>query len=214
MVRFDKKPDIPNTGWTKWADAYIKDHNDPTGRKGYSQSHFDLTGKVIAVGTKAQPIAFTSAQSEPEYADWDQLILFGGSRLEYVDLAYARNGANIAGKNTSIRYSKIHNSLWSCIDIFSVQNTIENNEIYHCWHQAVGVKVRGDNIIRNNDIHDAQLAVNCENNANPIITDNRIAAAPIGPECSPGAGNTETTRDSDTVGGTYNGKVIYPSIRP
>lgn len=35
-ILFAKNPDIPNTPWTKFADAYITEHNDPTGREGYN----------------------------------------------------------------------------------------------------------------------------------------------------------------------------------
>src|SRR3989344_1803227 len=94
-ILFDKKPDISNTSWTKFADAYIKDHNDPTGREGYNQSHFDLAAKIVAIGTKDRPIIFTSAQPKGEYADWDQLVLFGGSILDNVELAYSHNGVYI-----------------------------------------------------------------------------------------------------------------------
>ncbi|MBI3495340.1 hypothetical protein HY065_01800 [Candidatus Berkelbacteria bacterium] len=65
-VLFQKNPDIPNTPWSKFADAYITDHNDPTGHTGYNKSHFDLAGKIIAVGTKEKPIIFTSAQAKPD----------------------------------------------------------------------------------------------------------------------------------------------------
>lgn len=210
-ILFDKKPDIEGTGWTKYADAYIKDHNDPTGREGYGQSHFELAGKVSAIGTKDRPIIFTSAQAKPEYADWDQLVALRGSRFEYIELSYAHNGLNINGDNVTVKNSQIHDSLWSCVDIFSTDNVIENNKIYHCWHQGIGVKVVGKNTIKNNVIHDAQLSVNCENRANPILTTNSFEAAPMNPDCPQGTNNTETNRRADTAGGTYDGQLIYPA---
>lgn len=211
QVRFEKKPDVVGTDWTKYADAYITDHNDPTGKAGYGRTHFSIWGKVIARGTADEPIVLTSAQETPDYADWDQLILRSGSILDNVEVAYAHNGVNIDGKGVTIRNSKIHDSLWSCIDIFSTGTTIENNEIYHCWHQAVGVKVTGPNTISGNRIHDAQLSVNCENGADPIITKNAIAAAPLNQECPASNDNTEVPGIPDTAGGTYGGRLIYPS---
>lgn len=211
QVLFDKKLDVQPGNWTKHADAYIKDHDDPTGREGYSKSHFELTGKILAIGTKDRPIIFTSAQAKPEYADWDQIVALGGSRFEYIELAYGHNGLNLSGKNVTIKNSKIHDSLWSCVDIFATGNTIENNEIYHCWHQAVGVKVAGANSVKNNFIHDAQLSVNCENGAKPTIENNRFEAAPINPDCPKGINDNENPRRPDTAGGMYNGQLIYPS---
>lgn len=218
-ILFDKNPDIPNTPWTKFADAYITDHNDPTGREGYNQSHFDLTARVVAVGTKDQPIVFTSAQAKPEYADWDQLVLFGGSILDNVEVSYAHNGVYAGtdgasfdgGKVVTITNSSIHHSLWSCIDIWSANAIITNNEIYHCWHQAIGIKANGDDVISNNNIHDSQLSINCEKGATPKTINNHFEAAPINSDCPAGNNNEDVGRVADTIGGTYNGKLIYPS---
>src|SRR3989344_1302736 len=140
-ILFDKQSDISGTDWTEFADAYIKDHNDPTGRVGYGKSHFDLVARIRAIGEKEQPIIFTSAQDRPEYADWDQLVLFGGSRLEFTEVSYAHNG------------------------------------------------------------------VNCENGANPTIENNKLAAAPINPDCPKGAGNIIEERPRDVPGGTYNSQL-------
>lgn len=211
-ILFEKKTDVENTQWTKYADEYIITHNDPTGKEGYEASHYYLAGKINAIGTKENPIIFTSAQKKPEYADWDQLVLFRGSILDNVELSYAHNGANLDGNKVVIRNSRLHDSLWSCVDIFSVDNVIDNNEIYHCWHQAIGVKAQGKNTIKNNFVHDALLGVNCENGANPNIADNSFKNADITPECNADKKNKIEVGKPDTEGGTYNGKLIYPYL--
>ena len=219
-ILFNKNPDILNTPWTSFADAYIKDHNDPTGREGYNQSHFDLTARINAVGTSSSPIMFMSAQTKPEYADWDQIVLYGGSVFNFVEVAYAHNGVYIGtdgslfdrGKTTIVTNSKIHDSLWSCIDVWTANAMIKNNEIYHCWHQAIGLKGQSAvNIVEENNIHDAQLGINCEDGAKPTFTNNHFEAAPIDPDCPRGEKNQDIGRVADTHGGTYNGKLIYPS---
>lgn len=210
-VLFEKNQDIAGTDWTKWADAYIKEHKDPTGREGYRESHFSLTAKIIAVGTKEAPIIFTSAQTKKEYADWNTLVLLSDSRLENVELSFTHNGVNVEGENVTIKNSKIHDSLWSCIDVWSTGSVIEGNEIYHCWHQAIGFKTPGQNIVRNNYVHDALLGVNCEFGANPEINNNRFISAPL--SCPEGQNNEIIERTADTDGGTYNGVLIYPSNR-
>ncbi len=213
MVLFEKDPNVPETDWTERADKFIKDHNDSTGREGYSTSHFSISAKIIAIGTKEQPIIFTSAQTNKEYADWDQIILFSESVLDNVEVSYAHNGVNIEEKNVIVRNSKIHDSLWSCIDIFSANNLVEENEIYHCWHQAIGVKIPGENLVQNNYIHDSQLSVNCEFEANPIVKNNRFTSATYGLNCLYDQSNEVEDRLADTDGGTYNGVLIYPSNR-
>jgi len=202
---------INETDWTEWADDFIKSHNDPTGKKGYLRTHYFLYGKINATGTEDATIIFTSAQSMPEYADWDQLILIDGSILDNVEVSFSHNGVNVNGNNLYIGNSKIHDSLWSCVDIFSTGNTIENNEIYHCWHQGIGVKVKGPNTIKNNYVHDSQLSVNCENNANPTIEDSRFVAAPLSPGCKQASNNTNIERSRNVKGGTYDGILIYPA---
>jgi hypothetical protein len=119
---------------------------------------------------------------------------------------YSENGAKVIIEN-----SKIHDSLWSCIDIWSANVQIKNSEIYHCWHQAIGVKRGGNVFIEQNSIHDAQLSVNCEEGAKPNIINNHFEAAPLEPHCPNGENNQNTNRAADTKGGTYEGNLIYPS---
>ncbi|MEK7642884.1 MAG: right-handed parallel beta-helix repeat-containing protein [Patescibacteria group bacterium] len=210
-IIFEKKPDIAGTDWTDNADAYTKDHNDPTGRSGYRLSHYSITGTITAIGTKEEPIIFTSAEEKPDYADWDQLILLEGSILDHVEISYAHNGILTYGDNVTIKNSKIQSSLWSCIDLFSTGNIIENNEIFHCWHQAIGIKKQGQNTIKDNLIHDVWLGINCENGANPTITGNAFRAAPQNNTCQVGGDNTILEAPPDSLGGTYGGVLIYPT---
>lgn len=219
-VMFDKKADGELGNWIENADAFIKDHNDPTGREGYEKTHFMIYGKIVAIGTKEKYIVFTSSKNipyldrsdvAPDYADWDQLILFSGSHLDYVDVSYAHNGVNIDGSGVVINNSIVHDSLWSCIDIFSTGNYVDNTEVYHCWHQAIGVKVKGENRIIGNYLHDAQLAVNCENGANPQVEMNRIKSASVSEDCKNSKDNFQEEGDYDTEGGTYDGRLIYPA---
>ncbi len=210
-VLFKQNPQKPGRTWTKYADDFITRHNDPTGTQEYQDAHFDITGRLIAVGTPQESIIFTSASADPDYADWSQLVLFSGSRLEYVEVSYAHNGVNIDGDGVTVRNSKIHDSLWSCIDIFSSNNVIEGNEVFHCWHQAIGVKAKKGNVIARNVVHDAQVGVNCEYGADPAIVQNRFEDAFITPECPEGQGNSIEEREPDTKGGTYQGKLIYPA---
>ncbi len=210
-VLFEKLPDIPATPWTTYADAYIKDHNDPTGHTGYNQSHFEITAHVNAVGTTEQPIMFTSAQQKPEYADWDQLVLLSGSILDHVEVAYTHNGINVEGDNIKINNTVSHEALWSCIDSFGDNITIENSEAYNCWHQAIGTKNPKKVVLRNNYIHDVQVGVNCEDDAHPSISNNRIERAGVSESCPIGEWNRVIEGTPNTAGGTYNGKLIYPS---
>ncbi|HBY74004.1 MAG TPA: hypothetical protein DEG44_04965 [Candidatus Kerfeldbacteria bacterium] len=211
-VEFERGEDVVDSQWNKSADEYIIDHNDPTGREGYKKSHYALYGTVFAQGTAAQPIVFTSAQAKPDYADWDELILLRGSILDHVEVAYTHNGVNINSSDVRVMNSVIHDALWSCVDIFSTNNIVAYNEIYHCWHQAIGVKTVGENTINNNTIHDANLSINCENDAAPTIRNNTFTAAQLADNCPADASNTSVNRPVDTLGGTYRGELIYSAL--
>lgn len=60
-------------------------------------------------------------------------------------------------------------------------------------------------------MHDSQLSANCENGAKPAISANVFKAAPLNMECTNDGSNKEEIADPDTIGGTYNGTLIYPS---
>ncbi len=219
-IAFDKRPDIPDTKWTLHADEYIKSHDDPTGRSGYKKSHYSLVAKFTAIGTLDEPIVFTSSQSEPDYADWDELIAFSESIFDRVEVAYAHNGINANGKNVTVTNSRIHDSLWSCVDIFSWGATVTNNDIYHCWHQAIGIKTddqtKAKNVVTGNAIRDSNLSVNCEGTAMLTLEQNQFFSAPIAENCRELLGavssvNTVNERRADTPGGTYGGRLIYPA---
>ena len=211
VVRFAKLPDgdLRATPWVAQADAYIKDHDDPTGREGYRASHFSITARIVALGTAERPILFTSAQPEPEYADWNQLVLLSGSRLENVTTEYSHNGINLRGDGIVLRHVTARESLWSCIDIYGDRVEMRWIEAYHCWHSAVGFKGPGDRLLADSFTHDAQVGINCESGAAPRLERVRNAGAGIAPGCS-WDGIEHDPRPADVAGGTYGGLLIYP----
>lgn len=212
-VRFHSLPDgdLRSTDWVPQADAYIKDHDDPTGREGYKQSHFSLTGRIHAVGTAAQPILFTSAEDRPGYADWNQLTLLSGSRLENVTTEYTHNGITILGDDVVLANVVARESLWSCIDVFGTRAVLRGIEAYHCWHSAVGFKGTGSNTLTDARTHDAMVGVNCENSAQPTLVRVTVEAAGYAPGCPAGA-VTIVPRAADVAGGTYKGELVYPAV--
>lgn len=211
-IRFSKLPDGVGGDWIPEADAYIKDHNDPTGHTWYRQTHFMIYGKIEAIGTKESPIRFTSAAAKPEYADWNQLVLLGGSHMENVTAEYNHNGINVQGANVILRNIVEHDSLWSCIDSYAANVEMTNIEAYHCWHQAIGVKstAASSDVVTDAFLHDSQVSVNCEDGAQPILQDLTIRAAFLAPACGPGLGTVQIPGGADVAGGTYGGVLVYP----
>lgn len=210
-VRFAKGTIVPGTDWMPQADAFIKDHNDPTGRVGYQQGHVELIGKVVAVGTRDAPIVFTSADPNPGYADWNKLVLLAGSRLENVTVAYSHNGITVQGDDVVLRNVTAHDSLWSCIDVFGARARLVDIEAYHCWHQAVGFKAHNGGSVAGAFLHDSTLSVNCEGGADPTLAGLTLRAARLSPFCPPAVGTVQIPGGADTPGGTYDGALVYPA---
>jgi hypothetical protein len=212
VVRFSKLPDQADSSWIPEADAYVKDHNDPTGHTSYRSTHFMVYGQIVAVGTKEAPIRFTSASATPEYADWNQLVLTGGSRLENVTAEYMHNGINVQGDNVVLRNVVAHDALWSCIDSFGAHVTMEHIEAYHCWHQAVGFKgeAASSDTLADAFLHDSQVSAHCEDGSQPTLVRMTLRAAYLAPDCGPGVGTVRLEGGADVAGGTYGGVLVYP----
>lgn len=116
---------------------------------GWNNTH----GRLVAQGTEAQPIVFTSASPVPQKGDWQGIrfsrFALGGSLLEYCDIGYAgptsTYKANIivdpCGEgNPVIRNSHIHNSL---------RYGVYMNRFQGAW---------GDPVMENNTFSDNNVA--------------------------------------------------------
>jgi RHS repeat-associated protein len=71
-------------------------------------------GRLIAEGTLAQPITFTSDEPSPAAGDWYYLQIWGTARLSYCDLAYAgHNGyaaVQLFSSDVQLRHCRIHDN--------------------------------------------------------------------------------------------------------
>ncbi|MBI1804143.1 MAG: T9SS type A sorting domain-containing protein [Ignavibacteria bacterium] len=70
---------------------------------------------LVAVGTAAKPIIFTSSKTSPAPGDWDAIRMFGGANssntLQYCNVSYATYGIFVnTGWNTTIDHCTIQNS--------------------------------------------------------------------------------------------------------
>jgi len=214
VVRVHKLPDVPGTPWGPSADAYVIDHDDPTGRLGYRQSHFEIVGTLVGLGTVDAPIRFTSAADAPGYADWSQLVLMSGSRLENATVEFTHNGVNVQGDDVVVRHVVSHDALWACFDSYGSRTLFEDVEAYHCWHQAVGYKGDHPTTLRRAFLHDAKVGVNCEGGAQPGLAalTLRADAVDFAPDCPPADGVDRLPGDPDVPGGTYGGRLVYPFL--
>lgn len=71
----------------------------------YLQAEIIVTGRLIARGTAARPILFTSAELKPQPADWAALNFLGseGNVVENCRVEYAYNGVHAHGAQVLIK---------------------------------------------------------------------------------------------------------------
>lgn len=131
--------------------------NDPTRLKEYEDTHITISGKIIALGTKDKPIIFTSASQNPKIADWSQLNLDDGSRLDHVIVEYLRTpSAN--GDDIEITNSIFRHVMWGGISLADKSSRIINNTIYDCGHEGLDVH-GGEPYIANNFIYECNTGI-------------------------------------------------------
>lgn len=70
----------------------------------YPQAEIIVTGRLVARGTAAKPILFTSAEAKPQPSDWGALNFLGGSGnvVEHCRVEYAYNGVHAHGAQVLI----------------------------------------------------------------------------------------------------------------
>jgi parallel beta-helix repeat protein len=142
-------------GFEVLADGFNDD--DPTRLKEYDETHVSITGKIIALGTKENPIVFTSAAENPRIADWAQLNLEDGSRLDYVIVEYLRT-ASTNGDDVEITNSVFRHAMWGGISLGDKNPKIINNTIHDCGHEGLDVH-GGAPYIANNLVYDCNTGI-------------------------------------------------------
>ncbi|UFS70315.1 right-handed parallel beta-helix repeat-containing protein [Geomonas sp. RF6] len=75
----------------------------------YAQAELIVRGKLVARGTAEKMIVFTSAEKEPQPADWGALNFLGssGNVLDYCRVLYAYNGIHSHGAQVEVQHSEL-----------------------------------------------------------------------------------------------------------
>lgn len=131
--------------------------DDPTRLEEYDETHITIYGKIIALGTEENPIIFTSASDNPKIADWSQLNLGDGSRLDHVIVEYMRS-PGVDGDDVEITNSVFRHIMWGGISLGDKSPRIINNTIYDCGHEGIDVH-GGEPYIANNFIYDCNTGI-------------------------------------------------------
>jgi hypothetical protein len=109
-------------------------------------------GSLLAEGSQAQPILFTSASASPAPGDWNHLYVYAGSHasLAYCDLAYAGLGGKslqISSSDVQVRHSRIHHGNGAGViigELFGSEGmapTLEDSQIDHVAGHAISQRI-------------------------------------------------------------------------
>lgn len=137
---------------------------DPTRLKSYTTTHASLfvMGKLVAKGTKTQPIIFTSAATNPNLADWEAIIFRGdGSIIDNIVVEYTRNGLNPIGKqpNSVIQNTISCHSMWGAISAANSNIKIINNHLFDAGHEGIDLKFNDNQEVSGNIIEDCHTGI-------------------------------------------------------
>lgn len=195
--------------------------NDPTTAHSQMSSLNVYGGSVVAVGTAASPIVFTSAATSPKWGDWDSIQFNqAGSKLtlQYAVVEYGYYGVAINAaaddsvvtvKDNTIRHVVACGICGSPLD--TVTLTVSGNDISYCGHEGIATFSKTTFVVENNTFHDnvqsygdgaASVAVNVEDNSSTIRNNtfrNNYAAIGILT-----AASTPTTSGNTFSGNTNN----------
>ena len=138
--------------------------NDPTRLKSYTTMHSSLfiLRKLIAQGTKAKKIIFTSNAEKPYLADWEAIVWQGnGSIIDNVIVEYTRNGLNPIGKqpNSVIQNSISRHSILGAISAANSNIKIINNHLSDAGHEGIDLKFNGNQEVSGNIIEDCHTGI-------------------------------------------------------
>ncbi len=104
----------------------------------------EVMGSVIAIGTAAQPIYFTSDAADPQNGDWAMLRLLtpdGPVRFDYCIFEFAQHGLNVWHGSPEIAHSVFRWNNWEGVYFESYsQPTFEYCEIYENGYNGLAAE--------------------------------------------------------------------------
>lgn len=190
---------------------------------GIGDAELLVEGALIARGTAAEPIVFTSAAKQPKPSDWKYLYLDFARKaeLDYIVSEYAYSGLQVhfcqARVTNSIFRYNVDGLRFSTVNLFAAGNSMYNNRHGLRFEERGGEAFIHHNDIRDNDIG-LFVVTRSEDKARieqNNITGNRQYNVKLGWQ-QPGAvtlpKNWWGTQDQATISETFLDKQIDASL--
>ncbi len=121
-----------------------------------------VEGALLAIGTKEQPIIFTSAEEYPDKRDWKFIMVNFSkfTKLEYCVIEYALSGIQVHFSAAEIQNCQLrHNE--DGMRFSTAKVTLEHNDIYDNTYGLRYEERGSQSIIRNNNITNNDYGVFC-----------------------------------------------------
>ncbi len=180
---------------------------------------FKIYGKLVAVGSEADTIRFTSGQITGNPSDWDRIHFQSGSDsnsiISYSIIDYASNGIYCSNSSPNLSNNVIRNNGFYLeeggIYCSSSSPTISNNTINN---NVCGIYCRSSSFptINNNTIINNSTSIYCIYSSSPHITNNFISNNSSGIFCNDSSSPTISNNTISNI--TWTGISFQNSSSP
>ncbi|MGD8914477.1 MAG: right-handed parallel beta-helix repeat-containing protein, partial [Candidatus Thiodiazotropha sp.] len=158
-----------------------------------SLSELTVNGSIIAIGTEAEPIVFTSDASSQAKGDWSGIVSYGALNFEYVEVEYGDNGitciSTTPASECTVKHSSIAHTAGNGITYDAEGETthpvtLSNNSISD--NDAIGIYLNAnddgteivaeiaDNIINNSGSYGVYLYSDDSSKITAVVTGNLV----------------------------------------
>lgn len=176
----------------------------------------NVTGRLVANGTKERPITFTSNKEAPTPGDWKTIQLSGAtsSIVTYCSIKYAENGIAIKSSNVEIKNVEISNNLQNGITIENSNVNIENSVVSNNTQNGIFI-TNGIVNVQNNTVSDNTISGIFIAGGQIQISDNILRANAVGLALTGNPTSVSIARNnvlSNTESGILLGAEAYGSV--
>lgn len=186
-------------------------------------TYLRVDGTLVARGTAADKIIFTTNNSTPTAGDWDSIKFTDTSNdskciISYAEIKYAQYGVYGDKAAPTITYSTItYNSdggIYLSFSSASETPTISNNVITNngTYNSGTGIYSMASPTINNNIIQNNYVGVNAYSGGRPVISNNIISYNCYGISTSYNSPMISNNSISNNTYGTYSAYHENPNV--
>jgi len=148
----------------------------------YAKTHIEIVGRIVAMGEPDRLIRFTSNSPTPTYADWSEIRLYPGSKIDYSVVEYSgragiawQSHTDVQDANITISNSVIQHVFWGGIVAGPGSWDIIANNISDCGSEGIAIEpVAGEPYIAENTITNSTVGIATIQGSSATIDNNTL----------------------------------------